>query len=66
MLLTFTDANTDLSLAINPEHVSCVFVAKDDTDPSIEKTIINMLNGNVIIKESYLDVVGQIQGAFNS
>jgi hypothetical protein len=63
MLLTFTDANTDLALAVNPEHVVCVFVAKDDKDPTIEKTIINMLNGNVIVKEDYLSVVGQVQGA---
>lgn len=62
MLSTFTDAQSGNSLAINPQHVVCVFtpvLKEGDT----EVTVINLLNGNVAVKETYLDVVGRLQGA---
>jgi len=55
MLVIFTDDKTDTSLAINPNHVVAVFIVE-------EKTVINMLNGNAIVKEDYNTVVGLIQG----
>ena len=55
MLITFTDANNQTPLAINPVHVVAVFTVEG-------KTVINMLNGNCLVKEDYLEVVGQIQG----
>jgi hypothetical protein len=59
MLLTFTEAQTGNSIAVNPEHVVCVFTG---TDESGTKTVINVLNGNIAVSEDYLNVVGQLQG----
>ena len=61
MLLTFTDATTGNSLAINPQHVVVVFITKDEQSGN-ETTVINLLNGNVAVSESYIDVLGQLQG----
>jgi hypothetical protein len=61
MLLTFTEIDTGKPIAINPEHVALVFVATPEGKE--ERTLINMLNGNVAVAEAYLDVVGAIQGA---
>jgi uncharacterized protein YlzI (FlbEa/FlbD family) len=60
MLLLFTDVNNGNSVAVNPQHIVCVFTSKDETT-SIEATIINMLNGNVAVTEEYTEVVGRIQ-----
>ena len=64
MLVYFTDNNTQKSVAINPKHVVCVFttVATEETP---EFTIVNMLNGNVALKEDYLEVVGRLNGELN-
>jgi hypothetical protein len=59
VLLTFTDKTTGNPLAINPAHVVCVFTAKEGEE---EFTAINMLNGNLVISEDYINVVGQLQG----
>ena len=59
MLLTFTDKTTGNALAVNPAHVVCVFTAKEGEE---EFTAINMLNGNLVVSEDYLGVVGQLQG----
>jgi hypothetical protein len=60
MLLTFTDANTGNAVAINPTQVVCVFTGKNDD--GVEQTVINLLNGNIVVGEDYLTVVGQLQG----
>jgi hypothetical protein len=61
MLLLFTDAATGNAIAVNPAHVVVVFTTKNEE--GVESTVINTLTGNVLAKESYVDVVGQIQGA---
>jgi hypothetical protein len=60
MLLTFTDAQTNNSVAVNPKFVVIVFTGKDDADE--ERTVINTTTGNLIVTEDYLNVVGQLQG----
>jgi len=59
MLLYFTDASTKLPVAINPQHVACVFTTKDADDEVV--TIINLVNGNVAVSESQTEVIGRIQ-----
>jgi hypothetical protein len=61
MLLSFTEADSGKPIAINPVHVVLVFVAT--TEEKGERTLINMLNGNVAVIEPYVDVLGAIQGA---
>jgi hypothetical protein len=60
MLLNFTDATTGNPIAINPQHLVVLFSAKDDTGK--EKTVLNMLNGNVAINEDFISAYGQLQG----
>ena len=60
MLLTFTDAQTGNSVAVNPKFVVVVFTGKDDA--GTERAVINTTTGNLIVTEDYLTVVGQLQG----
>ncbi|CAB4133420.1 hypothetical protein UFOVP250_172 [uncultured Caudovirales phage] len=63
MLVNFVEAGTGKSIAINPVHVVCLFEkAFDDLG---EKTIISMINGNVAVDESYIEVMGVLQGQLN-
>ncbi len=66
MLITFTEAQSKNSLAINPTQVVSVFtVEKSDNETMkdlIGKTAIVFTGGNVIVEESYLDVVGRVNG----
>ena len=62
MLLIFTEFQTGNSIAINPSNVVCVFVGKDPKTQE-DTTFINMVNGNLAITESYLSVVGRINGS---
>lgn len=59
MLVNFTDGQTNKPIAINSNHVVIVFtsVAEDGT----ESTVISVLNGNVVVKESYLNTLGKLQ-----
>ena len=59
MMLTFTDAVTKNSIAVNPEFVVAVFEAVEGEHAG--KTIIGLVNGNIVAEESYIDVVGQLQ-----
>ena len=61
MMLLFTDSQTGNAVALNPEHVVVLFTTKDETTGE-EKVVINTLVGNVIVKESYVEVLGQLQG----
>ncbi|NBP01723.1 MAG: hypothetical protein EBU90_16615 [Proteobacteria bacterium] len=67
MLLTFTEAQSKNSVAINPTHIVSVFtIEKADNDNMKEfvgKAAIVLINGNVIVEEDYLSVVGMINGA---
>ena len=62
MLQLFTDAQTDKAIAVNPNFVVVVFTAKPEGED--EKTIINTTTGNLVVKESYLEVIGQLQGQY--
>lgn len=61
-LLTFTDANSGESFALNTKYIVGVFVGVDEANKG--KTLITILNGTVAVKEPYLEVVGQIQGVY--
>jgi len=58
MMLYFTDAQTQQSVAVNPEYVVVVFTAKNED--GTEKVVINTTTGNLVVTESYLDVVGRL------
>ncbi len=60
MLLTFTDAQTNNPIAVNPKNVVAVFTVVDGDMAG--KTVVGVVNGNILVNESYIDVVGQIQG----
>jgi len=60
MLVTFTDATSGGSVAVNPDYVVAVFTAPEGDNSG--KTVIGLINGNLVANESYLDVVGILQG----
>jgi hypothetical protein len=60
MLINLTDCKTNKAVAVNPKHVVVVFTASDGED--IGKTVIGVLNGSVLVSESYNEVVGLLQG----
>ena len=53
----FNDSVTNESVAVNLSNLVCVFTVKEE---GVEKTILNMINGNIAVKENYLEVVGRI------
>ena len=59
MLLTFTDAISNNSISINPNYIVAVFVAPEGEQAG--KTVIGLSNGNILVSDDYLAVVGQIQ-----
>ena len=61
MLINFTDATNGNSVSVNPQHVVCVFTTKDEKS-GLDATVINVLNGNIAVTESFTEVVGCIQG----
>lgn len=60
MLVYFTDATNQQKVAINPKFVVVVFVLPDGDMQG--KTVIGLTNGNIVVEESQLDVVGILQG----
>ena len=68
MLVYFTDAKSKNAIAVNPEHVVAVFTVPSTPDETgtvsadAGKTVIGVLNGNILVEEDYLNVVGQFQG----
>jgi hypothetical protein len=60
MLLTFTDSKSKTAFAVNPEYVVCVSIGHDDEKN--EKAVVHLINGAIFVEESYLDVVGALQG----
>ena len=60
MMLTFNDAVTDNSVAINPNFVVAVFTAGEGEMAG--KTVIGLSNGNIVVSQDFLNVVGQLQG----
>lgn len=60
MLVIFTDKITKQPVAVNPKYVTCVFIHKEYEET--EDTVIGMINGNIVVEQSYNDAVGIIQG----
>ena len=59
MLIYFTDAQTGNQIAVNPKYVVVVFTAKNDAN--VESTVINTTTGNIVVTDSQITVVGQLQ-----
>ena len=57
-MLWVTEAKTQNKIAINPEHVVAIFKAVDGEFTG--KTIVGLVNGQVAIDESDIDIVGQL------
>jgi predicted metal-dependent peptidase len=60
MLVYFTDATNQQKVAVNPNYVVVVFVLPDGDMQG--KTVIGLTNGNIVVEESQIDVVGVLQG----
>jgi predicted metal-dependent peptidase len=60
MLVYFTDATNQQEVAVNPKYVVVVFVLPDGDMQG--KTVIGLTNGNIVVEESQIDVVGVLQG----
>jgi predicted metal-dependent peptidase len=60
MLVYFTDAVNQQKVAINPKYVVVVFVLPDGEMQG--KTVVGLTNGNIVVEESQIDVVGVLQG----
>ena len=60
MLVYFTDATNQQKVAVNPKYVVVVFVLPDGDMEG--KTVIGLTNGNIVVEESQIDVVGVLQG----
>jgi hypothetical protein len=61
MLLLFTDALSNHSVAVNPDQIIAVFVGPDNSELA-GKTIINIPSGTIAVVEDYLSVIGRING----
>ena len=59
-LIWLTEPGTAAKVAINPEYVVAVFVGKDE--PVLGKTVIGLINGNVVVEEDDLTVVTMVNG----
>jgi uncharacterized protein YlzI (FlbEa/FlbD family) len=70
MLITFTEADLKHPVSINPSHIVSVFTLQNTDSPEtarfVGKTAIVLVNGNVVVDEEYLEVVGRINGEINS
>jgi hypothetical protein len=66
MLVNFVNEQTGLPVSINPTQITCVFVAKvalsEESEETVEKTVIGLPGGTVVVTEGYSEVVGRIQG----
>jgi hypothetical protein len=66
MLVNFVNDQTRLPVSINPSQVICVFVAKvpisEESEETVEKTVIGLPGGTIVVTEEYNEVVGRIQG----
>jgi predicted metal-dependent peptidase len=59
MLVYFTDATNQQKVAINPKFVVVVFVLPDGDMKG--KTVVGLTNGNIVVEESQIEVVGVLQ-----
>ena len=63
MLLHFTDANTQKTVAVNSKYVVVVFT--NTTEDGTEQTVINTTTGNLVVPDAYLDVIGRLNAEAN-
>ena len=56
----FTDATTGGKVAVNSEYVVAVFTATDGEVAG--KTVVGLVNGNVVVDENEIDVVSRFNG----
>jgi len=59
-MIWLTEPETGTKVAINPEYVVAVFAGKDE--PVLGKTVISLINGNIVVEEDDLTVVNMING----
>ena len=59
-MIWLTDVKTQKKLAINPKYIIAVFVATEGEAEG--KTFVSLINGNVVVEESDLEVVNLING----
>ena len=60
MLVYFTDAVSKLQIAINPTYVVAVYILPEGEMKG--KTVIGLTNGNVVVEDDQINVVGVLQG----
>ena len=60
MLVYFTDAVSKLQIAINPAYVVAVYILPEGEMKG--KTVIGLTNGNVVVEDDQINVVGVLQG----
>mgnify|MGYP003344436118 CR=1 FL=1 len=63
MLIPFTESSSGNAIFVNPEYVVAVFVASDEQNKG--KTVISLINGNLVTDMDQTEVSGQINGALN-
>lgn len=61
MLLTFTESTTGQPVSINSDYIVAVFTAAEGDNAG--KTVVGVINGSVVVDDSYLDVTGLIKAA---
>jgi uncharacterized protein YlzI (FlbEa/FlbD family) len=58
-MIWITDALNGAKVAINPEHIVAVFIAQEGEMK--DKTIVNLINGQIVAAEDDLTIVGMLQ-----
>jgi len=58
-MIWITDALNGAKVAINPEHIVAVFVAQEGEMK--DKTIVNLINGQIVAAEDDVTIVGMLQ-----
>ena len=59
-MIWVTDALNNGKVALNEKHIVAVFEMKEGEH--VGKTAINLVNGSIIVSETDIEVVGQLQG----
>ena len=60
MLVYFTEVVSGHKIALNPAHITGVFIANDEEHKG--KTVVSLLNGSFLVAESQIEAVGMLQG----
>lgn len=57
-MIWVTDVHTNQKVALNPQHIVAIFIAPDGDHKG--KTAINLINGQLIVEESDIDLVASM------